>query len=149
MFGIFPSVILIQKYPISYLENLIETVKLGYLQTFQQQIDTKQQLFIDKGIFLLLMHIEPLLLRKIIAKSMVFRTNQFKIKQIRKPNIIPINLLKQFLKSSGYSTKNDELECILANLIWKGAIKGYIAHEKALVLSKENPFPILIDSYKS
>ena len=36
----------------------------------------------------------------------------------------------------------DELECTLANLIYSGYIKGYIAHEKrVLVLSKANPFP--------
>lgn len=36
----------------------------------------------------------------------------------------------------------DEVECVLANLIYKGKIRGYIAHEKRmLVLSKEQPFP--------
>lgn len=36
----------------------------------------------------------------------------------------------------------DEIECLLANLIFKGNIRGYIAHEKRiLVLSKDNPFP--------
>jgi hypothetical protein len=36
----------------------------------------------------------------------------------------------------------DEIECLLANLIYKGNIRGYIAHEKRiLVLSKDNPFP--------
>merc|ERR1711976_63482 len=148
LFGIFPSVILNQKCPISYLQKLTRGVKLGYLKSFRKQIDVKQQLYIDKGILLSLLHIEPLLFRKIIARSMIFRINLFRLKQIRKPNIIPINFLKQILRISGYSILNDELECIIANLIWKGTIKGYIAHEKALVLSKDNPFPILIDSYK-
>lgn len=36
----------------------------------------------------------------------------------------------------------DELECTLANLIYSGYVKGYIAHEKRiLVLSKASPFP--------
>ena len=36
----------------------------------------------------------------------------------------------------------DELECTLANLIYSGYVKGYIAHEKrVLVLSKASPFP--------
>ena len=36
----------------------------------------------------------------------------------------------------------DEVECILANLIFKGLIKGYISHQKqTLVLSKKDPFP--------
>ena len=36
----------------------------------------------------------------------------------------------------------DEMECILANLIYMGLIKGYISSEmKMLVLSKEDAFP--------
>lgn len=37
----------------------------------------------------------------------------------------------------------DEVECILANLIYKGYVRGYIAHTKRiLVLSKRDPFPV-------
>ena len=36
----------------------------------------------------------------------------------------------------------DGLECIVCNLIYKGLIKGYLSHEKRmLVLSKDNAFP--------
>jgi nuclear mRNA export protein PCID2/THP1 len=36
----------------------------------------------------------------------------------------------------------DEVECILANLIFKGIIRGYIHHNRRLlVLSKRDPFP--------
>uniref|UniRef100_A0A1X7TVR0 CSN12-like protein n=1 Tax=Amphimedon queenslandica TaxID=400682 RepID=A0A1X7TVR0_AMPQE len=38
----------------------------------------------------------------------------------------------------------DEVECIIANLIDKGKIKGYISHNhQKLVVSKQNPFPSL------
>jgi ribosome maturation protein Sdo1 len=37
----------------------------------------------------------------------------------------------------------DEVECILCNLIYKGAVKGYIAHRtKKLVMGTTDPFPI-------
>ena len=37
----------------------------------------------------------------------------------------------------------DELECLLANQIYLGFIKGYISHEKRLmVLAKDRPFPL-------
>ena len=39
--------------------------------------------------------------------------------------------------------EEEEMECLLANAINEGLIKGYISHErKVLVLSKKNPFPI-------
>lgn len=43
------------------------------------------------------------------------------------------------LSEENYSI--DEIECILSNLIYQGWIKGYILHEKALCLSKKDPFP--------
>lgn len=36
----------------------------------------------------------------------------------------------------------DEVECFLANMIYKGYIKGYIAHERGIVvLSGKDAFP--------
>lgn len=38
----------------------------------------------------------------------------------------------------------DETQCIVANLIFDGKIKGYISHQhNKLVVSKQNPFPPL------
>ena len=40
----------------------------------------------------------------------------------------------------------DEMECIISNLIWKRLIKGYVSHEKRIVvLSKKEAFPPLHD----
>ena len=37
-----------------------------------------------------------------------------------------------------------EVECMVANLIFQGYVKGYISHKHAtLVLSKKDPFPKL------
>jgi hypothetical protein len=37
----------------------------------------------------------------------------------------------------------DELECMIANQIYIGYIKGYISHEnRLLVLGKTDPFPL-------
>jgi nuclear mRNA export protein PCID2/THP1 len=36
----------------------------------------------------------------------------------------------------------DEIECIVANLIYQNKVKGYITHQKrTLILSKSDPFP--------
>jgi hypothetical protein len=42
----------------------------------------------------------------------------------------------------GVQIDMDEVECIVANLIFDGHIKGYISHQKnVLVLSEKGPFP--------
>lgn len=36
----------------------------------------------------------------------------------------------------------DEIECVVANLIYQGKVKGYISHQKRiLIVSKQDPFP--------
>lgn len=48
----------------------------------------------------------------------------------------------QAFKFVGMHLDLDEIECILANLIYRGYVRGYIAHTKRiLVLSKKDPFP--------
>lgn len=40
----------------------------------------------------------------------------------------------------------EEAECLLANMIYKGFMRGYISHEKQMVvLAQNNPFPRLVD----
>ncbi len=42
----------------------------------------------------------------------------------------------------GVDMEMDEIECILANLIFQSKIKGYLSHEKrTLIVSKADPFP--------
>ena len=46
----------------------------------------------------------------------------------------------------GEKRSSDEIECILANLIFRKQMKGYISHaHKLVVMSKENPFPLSVD----
>ena len=43
---------------------------------------------------------------------------------------------------STHGTTLAEVECVVANLIYRGYVKGYISHQKAvLVVSKKDPFP--------
>ena len=55
--------------------------------------------------------------------------------------------LKQFMRclaAIGTTMDLDEVECVLANLIYAGYIKGYISHQHGkLVVSKGNAFPEL------
>ena len=64
---------------------------------------------------------------------------------ITKRHQIPLQTLLvslQFLEVTDIDL--DEVECIVANLIFEGKIKGYIAHQhKKLVVSKQNAFPSL------
>lgn len=50
------------------------------------------------------------------------------------------------LKISGIDVEEEEAECLVANMIYKGFMKGYISHEKRMVvLSNTNAFPKLAE----
>lgn len=56
---------------------------------------------------------------------------------------IPLDQVVTAFKWLAIDMDIDEVECILANLIYRGVIRGYIAHtKKMLVLSKSNAFPV-------
>ncbi|MGK3754559.1 MAG: hypothetical protein ACI8RD_006868 [Bacillariaceae sp.] len=53
-----------------------------------------------------------------------------------------LNHVGKVFKWLGMPIDLDEIECILANLIYIGVVRGYLSHSKRiLVLSKRDPFP--------
>nr|CAD7200776.1 unnamed protein product [Timema douglasi] len=75
----------------------------------------------------------------------VFLNLDIALCQMMKTHQIPIQVLLQALQVMGVSDVDlDETQCIVANLIYEGKIKGYISHQhQKLVVSKQNAFPIL------
>jgi len=50
------------------------------------------------------------------------------------------------LQISGIDAPIEEAECLVANMIYKGFMRGYISHEKQMVvLAQTNAFPRLAD----
>jgi hypothetical protein len=60
---------------------------------------------------------------------------------------MPIATFHAALRVSGLvDIEREEAECFVANMIYKGFMKGYISHEQQLVvLSKNNAFPRVAD----
>jgi COP9 signalosome complex subunit 12 len=46
------------------------------------------------------------------------------------------------LKLAGLDVSSEEAECLVANMIYKGFLKGYISHEQQMVVvAKTDAFP--------
>lgn len=59
---------------------------------------------------------------------------------------IPLSVFYASLKVSGIETSPEETECFVANMIHKGYIRGYISHERQIVvLAQTNAFPKIIE----
>lgn len=135
LLGYMPKHNLLEKYNLLEFGELMEAVKRGDLCNLEKVMEKHELFFIGAGIYLI---VEKL---KIIAYRNLFK----KVYLVLNIHQIPIQDLLSALEMQGIDDVDmDEVECIVANLIFEGKIKGYISHQhKKLVISKQNPFPRL------
>merc|ERR1712130_655704 len=138
LLGKFPKNRLLLKYKLHQFEQIIRAVTTGNLKHFKQAMEEHQEFFIKKGIFLMLEKLTKYIYRNLFKKVHNFCQSYC---QEGKKNQLRLNMLLAALNMNGIEMDMDELECVLANLIYEGAIKGYIAHKRCVVVSKQNPFP--------
>ncbi|KAF5306500.1 hypothetical protein FQR65_LT07328 [Abscondita terminalis] len=136
LLGYIPSRQVLEKYDLSQLWELVQAVCQGNLRLFDEIMEKHENFFIKCGIYLI---VEKL---KIIAYRNLFR----KVYLILNTHQIPVEALQSALVYLGQTDVDlDETECIVANLIFEGKIKGYISRQhRKVVVSKQNPFPSLI-----
>jgi hypothetical protein len=132
MRGRLPSVNLLKKYSMVEYIPLVTAIRRGDLRTFHRTMQDNQDKFIRRGTYLLLEK----------CKSLCHRNLFKRIHLITGKHQISLEHVVKAIKWLGIEMDLDEVECVLANLIFRGAIRGYISHSKrVLVLSKKDPFP--------
>jgi len=137
--GKIPSIKLLQKYKLSAFEGIVKAIKSGNIKSYNESLESRQEQFINKGIFLILEKLKNFAYRNLFRK--VYKMLQSLEVDPSKKHQLPLPLLITALNVNGIVMDTDELECILANLIFDGNMKGYIAHKRCVVLSKADPFP--------
>ncbi|KPJ06019.1 PCI domain-containing protein 2-like [Papilio machaon] len=140
LLGYMPSKALLEKYDLMQFWDLVLTVKDGNLRGIDQVMETHESFFIRAGIYLI---VEKL---KITAYRNLFR----KVYLIENTHQIEIASFQAALQLVGQEdVDSDETQCIVANLIYDGKIKGYISYQhKKVVVSKQNAFPPLTSLYQ-
>lgn len=105
--------------------------------------------FVSSGIYLAVEKLRHLAFRNLFKQCAILleqEPEKFLPKEYAdKPYIMPLQIPFESLIKWDQELDMDELECILANLISIGYIKGYISHEKSvLVMAKgvEKAFPV-------
>uniref|UniRef100_UPI0035902A60 PCI domain-containing protein 2 isoform X2 n=1 Tax=Myxine glutinosa TaxID=7769 RepID=UPI0035902A60 len=135
LLGHMPTVQLLRKYDLMQFADVTRAVGEGNLLLLNEALNKHETFFIRCGIFLIL---EKL---KIITYRNLFK----KVYLLLKTHLLPLGaflVALQFMKVENVDL--DEVQCLLANLIFNGHIKGYISHQhQKLVVSKQNPFPPL------
>ena len=142
--GRYPRQALLQRYGLTVFEGLIRAVRHGNLGDFVAELDSKADVWIGKGVYLLLEKLKVSVYRNLFR--LVYLHVWGPQVEARGGNEkervqLPLAVLLKCMKGMGVDMGMDELECVLANLIFNGQIKGYIAHQRCVVLSKADPFP--------
>lgn len=134
LLGYIPSRNVLERYDVLEFSGLVDAVCQGNLKIFDEIMEYHESFFIDSGIYLI---VDKL---KIIAYRNLFK----KVYLILNKHQIPVESLQTALEFLNQDVDLDETECIVANLINEGKIKGYISHQhRKVVVSKQNPFPSL------
>jgi len=135
LLGRFPTVYLLQKYQLPQFIDLMAAVQHGNLQHFTNSLNIHQEFFIKHGIYLILEKLKILTYRNLFKKIWLLLNKQTKLS---------ISLFVSTIQQVGVSIDVDEMESILANLIFEGYIKGYLSHQAGvMVVSSSNAFPKL------
>eukprot|EP01006_Ploeotia_vitrea_P020917 TRINITY_DN53241_c0_g1_i2.p1 TRINITY_DN53241_c0_g1~~TRINITY_DN53241_c0_g1_i2.p1 ORF type:complete len:432 (+),score=181.92 TRINITY_DN53241_c0_g1_i2:25-1296(+) len=132
-----PTAHCLRKYGLSHFEGLARSIGKGALHEFNATLERHEERFIKYGTFLLLEKLKTVVFRNLfrqVHKLCAEAGNP-------KPHQLQLKDLQTGLRVCKVDMDVDELECILANLINDGYMKGYIAHQRCVVLSKTNPFP--------
>lgn len=135
LLGFMPKQSLLEKYNLMEFWELMESVRKGDIRSLEGVMAKHEAFFIDAGIYLIVEKLKLIAYRNLFKKVyLALNTHQ-----------IPVLSLLVALQMYGMEDIDmDETECLLANLIYEGKIKGYISYQhKKLVISKQNPFPSL------
>lgn len=134
LIGSLPSQTMLMRFNMHWFMDMVKAIKTGNLQIFDDAVENNEEFFIRKGLYLAVEKMRPLVYRSLCRR----------VAKIIDNNKIALDKIRVSLLLCGKEMQIDEVECIIANLIYKGYIKGYISHKVGyLVLSKKNPFPQL------
>lgn len=136
--GRLPTRKLLQKYSLNEFLSIVEGIRKGDLRSFMKGLVENQEVFIRRGTYLLLEKCKAVCYRNLFKRVYLIAGKDEDTR-----HKLSLKLMIRSFKWLGTPMDLDEIECILANLIFRGYVKGYISHtNKALVLSKKNPFPV-------
>ncbi|RHY23833.1 hypothetical protein DYB32_009051 [Aphanomyces invadans] len=135
--GVMPSAQLIETYNLTEFQGISKALQQGNIREFNQVCRYQDQ-FVQQGVYLLMEKLRAIVMRNLLKKVYVIRTKKNQLK------LVDFQTAVDFADSAELDM--DALESLVANLIFKGYVKGYISHKlKILVLSKSNPFPPITD----
>jgi len=153
--GHLPSAELMKRFPVldEIFSPFITAIKFGDLKAYDQALDKWETRLLELNLWLSLEKARELCLRSLFRRMLVFPdyplsllTGTCRWVATGKGTRIPIAMFHSALSISGIEVSKEEAECLVANMIYRNFIRGYISHEKQMVvLASTNTFPRVAD----
>ncbi|KAF5481861.1 hypothetical protein F2P56_002477 [Juglans regia] len=138
--GILPKDWLLEKYNLVEYRDVVQALKRGDLRLLRHALQEHEDRFLRSGVYLVLEKLELQVYQRLVKKIYIIQ----KQKDPNKAHQVKLEVIVKALKWLQMDMDVDEVECIMAILIYKNLVKGYFAHKsKVVVLSKQDPFPKL------
>lgn len=139
LLGELPDPSLLQQYSLEEYSDMRTAVAAGDVGLFHQALAAQQYRLVKTGLYLLVDKLQVAVYRRLIKKCVMVNRE---LRGPDKAHQLPLALVQGVLAQQGAGVDSEELECIVANLVVREAVKGYIAHkQKVLVVSKDTAFP--------
>ncbi|KAJ7827678.1 hypothetical protein B0H14DRAFT_3466932 [Mycena olivaceomarginata] len=138
--GHLPSDELMHRFPIlaDIFAPFVAAIRTGDIAGFDRALEQREARLIELNLLLTLEKARELCLRGLFRRVWVASA---------KGTRIPLSMFHCALRISGIKdVELEEAECLVANMVYKGFMRGYISHEKqVVVLAAMNAFPRLAD----
>ncbi|KAI0068538.1 hypothetical protein BV25DRAFT_1866536 [Artomyces pyxidatus] len=137
--GHLPSRELLEQFPVldQLYSPFVQALRKGDIKGFDAALDASERRLVDLNLWLTLERAREIAIRGLFRRVWVAS---------QKSNRIPVAMIHSALQVSGMEVLVEEAECLVATMIYKGYMRGYISHEKQMVvLSNNNAFPRLAD----
>jgi hypothetical protein len=134
--GVLPTQALLQEHDLGLFIDIVRAIRDGNVQLFTSKMEEYTAEFIKMGTYLLMMKLKFMVLRT-LTKG-VHKEIRSRDGNVVKIDLAPFEHVFQWQDSCD----TDETACLLSNLIYQGAVKGYLSHEhRKIVFAKDVPFP--------
>ncbi|ESK89361.1 cop9 signalosome complex subunit 12 [Moniliophthora roreri MCA 2997] len=137
--GHLPSDELLQRFPLTreLFTPFVTAIRNGDIAAFDRALENSESKLVELNLLLTVEKAREVCLRGLFRRVWIAS---------EKNSRIPISMFHASLRISGIDVEAEEAECLVANQIYKGFIRGYISHEKQMVvLANTNAFPRPID----
>ncbi|TIA90663.1 hypothetical protein E3P99_01455 [Wallemia hederae] len=138
--GDLPSPTLLDRFPRLHelYQPFVQALKTGNVKHFDEALVRGERRLVESGTYGVVERVREICLRGLFNKVWLINGKQ---------KIVDIAKFRRALSVSGVVIDSEEVECLLAGMVFKGYMKGYIAHQQQKVVlsdvlsGKAHPFP--------